>query len=151
MSASTLRSASALALTLALGACRSEAPEPGKSPPLETVELAPAEELDLSADPAGRPMDEGSGGVLPEDFPSGLPVLRPSTVSDLGTAGGGRYVELETPDPPSRTGPRYRAMLEAAGWRAVGGAEGMVVERQGRRVRIGVQPMGSGTRIRIEY
>lgn len=148
MKAVDLLAASALALAIA---CAPDgAPERSEALEMEEVSASLDDELSLDSDEIGeRPAAEELSGVLPEDFPPGLPVPAPASVVDLGSAGAGRYVELFSAEPIDRVRSDWLERLRAAGWSA--SALPGTVSNAGRQVRIEMSSEGGGTSMRLEY
>ncbi len=146
--------ARALVGALCFAAACSPGPSPGEEPAeLETVDVEMGEEseFDLSTDRRAAPRLEG-GGELPGDFPSTLPVYKPSTISDIGRTAEGGYVQLRSRDPESRVKGWYPSALERAGWSAETAPGGVLfATRNGARVRISIEQPGPVSVIRIEY
>lgn len=139
----------ALALSLLIGCQRSRSGE-RRPVEIETVDVDFGYDAALTteADERAKQVRIDLGGVLPSDFPAGLPVFSPSSVVDFGPG----YVEVDTPVPEGEVRSSIAAQLERSGW-TVGriGGDGNTYERAGVTVRIGLSAIGSGTRIRYEY
>ena len=137
-----------------LGCGRSE-PKPRKPKELETVDVGSGYDADLSTstDPRERRIESELGGVLPSDFPADMPIFSPSSIVDFGQPGGsGRFVEVDTPVPRSEVTSSLGARIERAGWAVDSvGEGGNTYSNEGRRVRVILTDIGSGTRIRYEY
>lgn len=147
------RALTATALALAALACASPSEE--RTPPvIETEDVGPAGDagLDLAGDEVGRRRGDDRG-VLPSDFPAGLPLFEPYYVVDFGDAdGGGRFVELAVSSPPETVLTDLRRRAAAAGWTVASPAAGsLAVERRGLGVRIRVDATGAGASIRVEW
>ena len=137
-----------------LGCSRSE-PEPKKPKDLETVDIGAGYDagLSTSADKRERRVESELGGVLPSDFPADMPIFSPSNIVDFGQPGGsGRFVVVDTPVPRSEVTSSLGARIERAGWAVESvGEGGNTYSNEGRRVRVILTDLGSGTRIRYEY
>jgi len=133
------------------------APAPERAPTggerLETVEVGA--KLDahasLEEDPIEIRRREPSGGisgVLPEGFPSDVPLPTPSSLVDFVAAPGeGLAVTLEVQSSPEVALAGYEAKLRAAGFGSRGGG---VWSRERRRIRVSVDSFGGAARIRVE-
>ncbi len=144
----------AAALTLAAGC----APPPGgnEPPPLETEEVAAPTDAALSVadDERGvRRRAVGLSGVLPGDFPAGMPLPEPVSVIDFAAGAEGRYVVLDSPRAVAELARSWTARLEAAGWKVApaGGAGRWRVSRGGAASAIEITDTGAGSRIRVDY
>lgn len=141
---------------LVVGACgRNKAPGGGESKPLETVDVDEGPEADLTTEfdefAVARPARE-MAGVLPSDFPSDVPVFSPSSLVDFGSPGGERYVELDTSAPIEGVRVTLASQMSGAGWGSSGSSgEAMVYNKAGRQLRVVLQDLSAGTRIRYEY
>lgn len=138
--------------TLGAAACGAP-PEGGEAVVFETEEIGSAleDELDLSTDRKAAPR-ASSSGKLPGHFPEGLPVYKPSTISDLGVGERGDFVQFMSQDGADEIRAWYRTALSRAGWsveRASGGA--LVVVRGQRRAIIKIEASGPVTFVRVEY
>ena len=145
-----------MVILLFSGACgRKMGPGSDESKPLETVEVDEGPEAALTTEydefAAPRPAQE-MAGVLPSDFPSDVPVFSPSSLVDFGSPGGERYVELDTSAPLNGVRASLESQLSNAGWRSTGSSgEAMVFTKAGRELRVVLQDLSAGTRIRYEY
>jgi len=141
---------------LFVGACgRRTGPGSDESKPLETVEVDEGPEAALTTEydefAAPRPAQE-MAGVLPSDLPSDVPVFSPSSLVDFGSPGGERYVELDTSAPMNGVRASLESQLSNAGWRSSGSSgEAMVFTKAGRELRVVLQDLSAGTRVRYEY
>lgn len=145
----------AFALTLAaLAVACAPSERPGEEPAeleIVDVEMAENQELDLSGDRKAARRSEG-GGVLPSDYPTGLPVYKPSTIADIGQSADGGYVQFRSRDPEGKVKSWYLAALQSGGWSvetAPGGV--LVAARGGARARITIEQPGPVSIIRVEY
>ena len=137
---------------LLAGAC---APREASEGPveLETEDIVPEQEtaIDLTADKKAAPRAKG-GGQLPGTFPEGMPVFEPSSISDLGDAGLGDYVQFVAAVSPGEVESWYRSALARAGWSVEDVGEGvMIVARGGVDARVSLEKSGPATFIRIDY
>lgn len=125
----------------------------GDAPPvLETEDVGPAfeEDLDLSTDRKGTA--RGPAGKLPGDFPEGLPVYKPSTISDMGQGERGSYVQFMSQDGAAKIRSWYQSALAGAGWKVESGPGGGLVATRGqRRARLSFETSGPVTLIRVDY
>jgi hypothetical protein len=91
-------------------------------------------------------------GILPSDFPSDIPVFSPSSLVDFGSPGVERYVELDTPAPIRGVRASLEAQLASAGWSGSGpSGETLLFSKAGRQLRVVLEDLSAGTRIRYEY
>jgi hypothetical protein len=140
-------------LALLLAACAGpDAGEPGE---LELIEVAPSRtsvlttDYDVAAAPQSR---TAFSGVLPSDFPDDLPLYDPSTLTDFGGEGGGRYVILFTPDATTMVRDRMRGELARSGWTLIDGdTESGTWRRGSHSVIMYISDARPGTEIRVEY
>jgi len=145
-----------MVILLFSGACgRKMGPGSDESKPLETVEVDEGPEAALTTEydefAAPRPAQE-MAGVLPSDFPSDVPIFSPSSLVDFGSPGGERYVELDTSAPMNGVRASLESQLSNAGWRSTGSSgEARVFTKAGRELRVVLQDLSAGTRIRYEY
>jgi len=146
------RIALALMVTL-LAACARESAPPPAADGLETVEVAPAIDAGASlegdvveprrAAPAG-----GVAGVMPEGFPTDVPLPTPSSLVDFGPGPrGGASVTLEVASAPAAALAAYETQLRAAGFVE---DEPDVWIRGKRRIAVAVAPFAGVARLTIE-
>ncbi len=140
-----------LALLLAAGGCGDRpAPPPA---PLETVDVdaAPDAELSTADDPQAAPRGPEVAGVLPGGVPRDLPLYKPSSLVAYGEVSAGRhFIVLDTPDPPAGVRGWLDQRLAAAGWQPAGPGAWRH-PRGDRRLTVTFEPLGRGTRLRLEY
>jgi hypothetical protein len=146
------------ALVFALAAACA-GPEPGARPEakrgdeLQTVDVtaAPDAEASLESDRheppvgGGSPGGRGGGiaGALPEGFPADVPLPRPSSLVDFDA----RSITLEVAGAVEGVRTAYVRQLQGAGFAA---REAGRWQRGSRSLRIGFEPFGGATRVRIE-
>ena len=107
--------------------------------------------LTTAYDEAAPERREAFSGVLPSDFPEGLPLYKPSNLTDFGSEGG-RFVLLFSPDAATMVRDRMRSELARSGWTMVDGtAERGTWRRGSQSVVLDVSDARPGTEIRIEY
>ncbi len=96
---------------------------------------------------------ETLAGVLPSDFPPDLPVFRPSSIVDFGQpTSASRFVTVDTSAPAGQARGSLEGQLRRAGWRLEPISESTwSCTKDGRRVRVVLEDLRSGTRIRYEY
>jgi hypothetical protein len=141
---------------LVVGACgRNKAPGGAESKPLETVDVDEGPEAGLTTEfderAVVRPAQEVAG-VLPSDFPSDVQVFSPSSLVDFGSPGTERYIVVDTSVPIERVRATLAAQMSGAGWGSLGASgEAMVYSKTGRQLRVVLQDLSAGTRIRYEY
>lgn len=137
---------------LAVGCAKREAPrEPA---PLETVDVAPARDAtaSLAAEPVERRAERPGGfsGVLPEGFPSDVPLLRPSSLIDSSwRPDGALEIVLASSASPADAGASYAGMLAAAGWKGHGPGAAGRWKKGARTVEVELVDTRPGTRLRI--
>jgi hypothetical protein len=144
-----------LVCLLSLGGCGRRSTPGDAAKPLETVDVAEAPEAALTTEfdeyAAPRPASE-MAGVLPSDFPSDAPVFSPSSLVNFGTPEGDRFIELDTSAPLDGVRTALVSQLSGAGWSRSGSDGQMLVFRKsGRELRVVLQDLSAGTRIRYEY
>ena len=153
MNGSRSRVGWALAVAAALTAADC-APQPTGEEPvvLETEDVGPgAEDVDLSSDRKGAKRS-ATAGQLPGSFPEGLPVYKPSTISDVGQEPTEDFVQLMSQHNAAAIDSWYRSALPAAGWAVESGPGGELIATRGRtRARITIQTSGPVTLVRIAY
>lgn len=142
----------ALAVAVAVAGC---APQQGGDAPviLETEDVGPSpdDDLDLSSDRKAKAR-AATSGQLPGSFPEGLPVYKPSTISDVGQGERRDFVQLMSQHDAARIRSWYPGALGRAGWSVESGATGELIATRGRyRARITIQTSGPVTLVRIEY
>lgn len=141
---------------LVFAACGGKtAPGGDGSEALETVEVDEGPEAGLTTEfdeyAAPRPSSE-MAGVLPSDFPSDVPVFSPSSVVDFGSPDTQRYVELDTSAPTEGVRAALISQLSEAGWSSSSATgDAMVFTKAGHRLRVVLEGLSGGTRIRYEY
>lgn len=144
------RSTTSLALGLALVACGRSADKPKEPKELETVDIGGGYDAELTTefDEKAKRVEIDLGGVLPSDFPEGMPVFSPASVVDFGPG----FVELDTPSSVTEAQSSLGGQLQRAGWSVDSiGDGGSLYSRGGRQVRITLTTAGTGARIRYEY
>lgn len=133
-------------LLLAPLGCRKseEAEEPAE---IETtdVSLPPDALVDPSLDPVERRAGgTGLSGVLPSDFPSGLPTPAGASIVDLED----RSVVFMVARPPAAVEASYRSRLRSAGWSSPGDGRWT---RDGEAARVSFEADGPSTRVEVSY
>jgi hypothetical protein len=117
------------------------------------VDVGPEAELTTDFDEfaAPRPTQE-MAGVLPSDFPSDVPVFVPSSLVDFGSPGGELFIELDTSAPLVGVRASVSSQLSSTGWSSSdSNGETLVFRKAGRELRVVLQDLSAGTRIRYEY
>lgn len=135
---------------VALSGCSPSESKPAEPKELETVDVDGGLDAQLSTEHDERAKQVGVelGGVLPSDFPEGMPVFSPSSVVDFGPG----FVELDTPVPAGEVRSSLGGQIQRSGWTVDSiGDGGSSYSRDGFGVRVAVTDVGSGTRIRYEY
>lgn len=144
------RLGAAVLVLVVLTACDRSAGKPDEPKELETVDVDGGFDAELTTefDERAKQVEIDLGGVLPSDFPPDMPVFAPSSIIDLGEG----FIEVDTAVPTSEVQTSLGAQIQRAGWSVDSiGDGGSVYSREGRRVRVLVTDVGSGTRIRYEY
>lgn len=141
-----------LSSTISTGGC---APQPEAEQPteIETEDIGPAsdDEFDLAGDRKAAPRPATSG-KLPGGFPEGLPIYKPSTISDIGQGEVGDYVQFMSQDDAATVRAWYPAALAGAGWSVESGSGGVLIVSRGQRsARISIETSGPVALIRVEY
>lgn len=144
-----------LVLLVSFFGCDRTTPKQQRFKELETVEVGAGQDAGLTteSDERARPVESQTGGVLPSDFPSDVPVFFPSSIVDFGQRGSGRsFVEVDTPVPLDEARSSLAAQLQRSGWsvEAIGDA-GNTYSKGGRWIQLILTDLTSGTRIRYEY
>jgi hypothetical protein len=120
---------------------------------VEDVSLPVDSGLSTETDVKGPPIVQGVSGVLPSDYPRGLPTHEPSSVSDIGDRpDGGRFVEFESPTGAATVAAGLESRLRRAGWHLETTGPGRFrAAKDGVQVDLEVSDLFSGSRIRVEY
>ncbi len=91
-------------------------------------------------------------GILPQDFPSDLPLLLPASQVDLGPRDGSRYVSLLSATPTAQVDRDLIALVRAQGWSAKDEAGGSrQLSKGGRKVRLRIEDARPGTLYHFEW
>lgn len=144
------RTCLAVLIAITSVACDRSAPESREPMELDTVDVGGGPDAGLTTefDERARRVEIEMGGVLPSDFPEGMPIFSPSSVVDLGPG----FVEMDTPVPLNEVRSSLGAQIQKAGWTVESiGEEGSLYSRNGQQVRVELLDPGSGTRIRYRY
>jgi hypothetical protein len=154
-SARRLRSPLPIALLVLLFAC-GEAPEPGREGPLETVEVGPPPDAELSLDEEVQAEIRRirTGGVLPGDFPADFPTYPRSSLVDFGVSPGGEsFLLFDSGDRADAVQEAMSELLRRAGWSPVAGAggPGTAYARGGSTVRLEIRGEKAGSAILLYY
>ncbi len=149
---STLRVAlftGALIAVLVAGGCRQRREQ---EPELKAVDVAPALAILPDDDPRAVERPPALVGILPEDFPDGLPLYLPASLIDFGTVDDGWvYVNLLTPHSLARVERELSARLIEGGWTVAGNNGVRRLRKGGEQVRLVVEDARPGTQYRFEY
>jgi hypothetical protein len=151
-----LRGAQLLGIVVGAGlttpGCRRE-PEQTSPPPvptLETVDVEPPPDarVDVSRDVQEVRRVEQLSGVLPSDFPTGLPLPPGASLVDQGP----RWVELLIGRPPATVRGEFMQRVRGAGWQVeTTGTDAWALQRDGTRARASLAAQGPSTRLRFDY
>lgn len=138
-----------------LFACSRPSSERREPVDLQTVDIEPAPDAELSTelDEKGRRPSTGLGGVLPTSVPRDLAVYEPSSLVDFGELADGRhFIEVDTPAPLSGVRIQVIDRLRAVDWEVSSESEtSLVLSKGGRRLTVTLRQAGRGTRIRYEF
>jgi hypothetical protein len=137
-------------LVVSVMGCRDEEPRTVAPPDeLQTVDVAPPPDarVDPSRDVQERRRAESFSGVLPGDFPTGLPVPPSTSLVDQGP----RWVELLISRPLASVRAQHLAQLRAAGWTVSDEGGRYRLRRGAATVAATFSAAGPSTRIRLEY
>ncbi len=143
--------ASVLIAALLTTGCRRK-PEEETVPELEAVDVAPGLTIPTEDDQQAviRPLE--LVGVLPDDFPDGLPLYLPASLVDFGTVDDGWvYVNLLTSHSLARVARELDARLADRGWTIANNGGVRQLRRGNSRVRLVVENARPGTQYRFEY
>lgn len=130
--------------------CRRQTESRGELKELETVDVgvAPDAGLTTESDEQARREAVRTAGVLPSDFPSGLPTFAPGSIVDFGPG----FVDVDTSVSISEVRSSLSAQITRAGWSAERlGDRALSFSRSGRSVEIVLTDLSPGTRIRYSY
>ncbi len=154
----TVLFAGVLIAALLAGGCRESLEQ---EPELEAIDVLPAVVIGTEDDPKEVVRPPALVGVLPEDFPDGLPLYLPASLIDFGTVDDGWvYVNLLTPHSLGRVERELSTRLTERGWTMAGNGataplrgDGDVhrLRRGNSRVRLVVEDARPGTQYRFEY
>jgi hypothetical protein len=147
-----------VALLLVLGAVAAAAcspPAPEEPIELETVDVAPPIDAELSTEGDLKAVRRAAAvsGQVPGDVPADLPIFVPSSVVDFGgSSGGWSYVDLDATAAPDEVRSWLGKRLPAAGWKVGAIGDAMVeAHKGGQQARYRLTALAPGTRIRLEY
>ncbi len=133
-----------------LAGCRDDSEEAQRAR-LETVDVAPALEIDPADDTTAVQRPAALVGVLPKGFPDDMPLYLPASLVDWGSGAGGRYVNLLTPHGQARVEPRLTSLIRDGGWTVTRTGEGWLLRKGVQRVRLWIEDARPGTLYRFEY
>lgn len=124
-----------------------------ESPEVEDIDLPIGVALSTAEDVKGPPIISGVSGVLPTTYPRNLPTHEPSSIVDFGTTQDGwSFVELDTASSPASVISGLRRRLPEAGWSlSADRSDSLRASSGNTSVRVSVQELVPGSRIRIEY
>jgi hypothetical protein len=133
-------------IALACGSHERSTPQPSAKPP-EPTQGAPAPAPSAAAVPGGAGAEASpeallKEGVVPEGFPSDVPVYPGATAgSSLSTPGQGVFATFASDDPVDKVLSHYRGELAKNGWSVVDTAQGDGVDgtRGNRSVSVRVR------------
>ena len=140
--------AGTLLAVLAAGGCRKS---PEQEAELEAVDVGPALHIGTEDDPQEVERPPELVGILPEDFPDGLPLYLPASLVDFGAVEDGwGYVNLLSPHSLARVERELSTKLAAAGW-TVSGSGVRHLRKGNARARLVISDARPGTEYRFEY
>lgn len=140
-----------VALVALLAGCGGAAEEKAAAPKApETVDVAPSPSVPTTGDIQAAPPRKGLTGVLPSDFPKGLPIYLPSSIIDFGKKGGSRFVVLQTPDGRAGVESWLRQAAVAAGYQVSGKGGRLSLAKGGRSFTLQVSGQDT-SEFRYEY
>jgi len=137
-----------LLLPLLLSCGGEEEPEEER---LDAVDVPPPLTFETEDDPRQAAAEPRLSGVLPRDFPSGLPLYLPASLVDSETTGSGASVTLLTAAPLSEVRDELVERARAQGWSVEPGAGGASLHKGLTRVRLRVEDARPGTHYVYEY
>jgi hypothetical protein len=149
----TLAAASVMAFAIACSQPPAQPPAPAELT-TEDVAAAPDASADLSGDGVPRPSSRpaaGLAGVLPSDFPTGVPLPIGGSVVDFGSGDAGSHVVLRYREPSRDLVAELRRRLTAAGYRLTEAGEEITAERGSEHLRFTVASVGSASELRVSY
>lgn len=136
---------------LLVAGCR-QVSEPETEPELEAIDVAPGLSIDIENDQQEVVPPPALVGILPGDFPEGLPLYLPASLVDFGTTDDGWvYVNLLTSHSRARVVRELEARVKAAGWAISGSGGARQLRRGSSRVRLSIEDARPGTQYRFEY
>lgn len=142
-------------LLWAAGAVACNRPAPDEPVVIETVDVAPPVDAELSTEGDLQAVQRAAqlSGLVPGDVPPDLPLFVPASVIDFGGPVGGRaWVELDAGEPPGVVRRWLGERLPAAGWTVGAVGDDLVQAYKGeRRADYRLTDLAPGTRIRLEY
>lgn len=141
----------ALALSLALFAC-GRSSQDDASGNLEAVDVEPSISITPEDDPQAVERPPELTGILPQDFPSELPLFLPASLVDFGSRGGKNYVSLLAAASRAKVRGDLESRLKDAGWGVSDSGGGALVLRKGsRRVQLSIRDASPGTLYQFDY
>jgi len=146
----TFTIATALVLLACCG-CRGNPSDENVTPALEAVDVEPSLEITTTDDPQEVKRAPELVGILPEDFPNGLPLLLPASLVDFGSRDGSRYVSLLTPASRKQVDRQLSELVRRAGWSVTPTAEGKQLRKGAQQVRLRFENARPGTFYHFEY
>lgn len=137
---------------LLVAGCRSE--ESGDTPPTpkETVDVGPSLEIPIEDDVQAVPRKVDVSGIMPSNFPKGLPLYPESSLVNFGDTDGKAWVDLISSDRSQTVERGLRGALGGAGWSIDETAPRVWALAKGQaRVRLIFRDGEPGTIYRYEY
>ena len=138
-------------LALACFGCRGENTQEDATPALEAVDVEPSLEITTTDDPQEVKRAPELVGVLPDDFPNGLPLLLPASLVDFGSRDGSRYVSLLTAAARTQVDRELGELARRAGWSVTASADGKLLRKGAQQVRLRFENARPGTFYHFEY
>ncbi len=133
------------------GGCQ-QGTEQKAEPELEAVDVAPGLSIETENDQQEVVPPPALVGILPDDFPDGLPLYLPASLVDFGPADGGWvFVNLLTSHSLAKVERGLDARLRDAGWSVTESGGVRQLRRGNSRVRLRIEDARPGTQYRFEY
>ncbi len=119
---------------------------------LEAIDVAPSLTVATEDDPRAVVRPPELTGILPEDFPTDLPLFLPASLIDFGSREQGYYVSLLTPASVSKVDQELSALVQEAGWSASNNADGSRTLRKGsQQLQLRIEDARPGTLYQFDY
>ena len=136
-------------ILLALGCSSPQSSEPKR--PSETVDVPPALEIPIENDEVAVARTVDLSGIMPSNFPEGLPLHTPSSLVNFGDDDEGAWVDLLTDDPRIHVERSLTDQLSTSGWSSQPVSGAIELRKGSRRVKLMFREGNPGTIYRYEY